>query len=661
MQIDPALKYIVLRKTGSTSLDRLRDATTSVPVVARLRDPSSNVDGLHVVARFGAIVTGRLRLHDIASVRADPNVLSLKASRGFGVSTDPTVPTSEAASVLPGNSGVVGQGVVVGVIDWGCDFAHANFRRTDGGTRLLCLWDQRGGPSASSPPAFGYGRLFDRAAIDAALETVDPYQALEYDPFEIDPAGIGTHGTHVLDIAAGNGSAVGSARGMAPGADLLFVHLKGQDTLDTDTMGDSVSLLEAVRFAIDAAGDRPIVLNLSMGRHGGPHDGSTPVEQAFDDLLAESPGRAVVMSTGNYFDARVHSAGRVAQGETIDLRWLVLPRNEETAELEVWYSGRDRLLFELIDPHGRSVGMLSLGDDLVVGAQPVLVSAYHRAHDPNNGDHHLVVFVWPDAPIGPWTVRVKGDAVEDGHFDAWIERDDAASQSRFLPEQAVHQTTTNTICNGHLPIVVGGYGIGQDAVVLLPFSSSGPTRDGRTKPDLIAPGGSIRAARSSRIVDGVRTRDELTVKSGTSMAAPQVTGTVALMFDAAGANRLMIDETRKLLLSAAQPLPVADVADALRSGAGRLDVAAAVEAVRRRGAPSRALHGVETVALTPTLEQETVQDATQACGAAGEIWRALAECLSAVQELREFAPETAADGRSGTDMQSDWRRAWQSQ
>lgn len=646
MQIDPALKYLVLRKTGSTSLERVpRDMTVRVPVVVRLRDPSSKVAGLDVVARFGAIVTGRLALHDIALVRADPNVFTLKASRGFGVSTSPTdISTSEAAAAdLPGDSGALGQGVVVGVIDWGCDFAHANFRRPDGGTRLLCLWDQRGGPSASSPPAFGYGRLFDRAVIDAALETVDPYQALKYDPFEIDPAGLGTHGTHVLDIAAGNGSALGSSRGMAPKADLLFVHLKGNDTLNTDTMGDSVSLLEAVRFAIDTAGSRPIVLNISMGQHGGPHDGWTPAEQAFDALLVESPGRALVMSTGNYFDARVHTAGRVAQGETVDIKWLVLPRNEETAELEVWYSGRDRLQFELIDPHGRAVGVLALGDDLVVGAQPVLVSAYHRAHDPNNGDHHFVVFVWPDAPIGPWTVRVRGEVVQDGRFDAWIERDDAASQSRFLPEQAVRQSTTNTICNGHLPIVVGAYGLGQDDAALLPFSSSGPTRDGRAKPDLIAPGGSIRAARSSRIVDGVRTRDEQTVKSGTSMASPQVAGTVALMFEAAGADRLTIDETRKLLLSTARPLPVADMADALRSGAGRLDVDAAVEAVRWRGALSRAIHSVETMTGTWSLEEEATQDATQACEVAGEIWRTLADRLSAVHELHEFVPQTPAD------------------
>jgi len=57
---------------------------------------------------------------------------------------------------------------------------------------------------------------------------------------------------------------------------------------------------------------------------------------------------------------------------------------------------------------------------------------------------------------------------------------------------------------------------------LAPFSSGGPTRDGRQKPDLLAPGMDILAARSTpvgEVAAGATTR-----KSGTSMAASHVTG-----------------------------------------------------------------------------------------------------------------------------------------
>ena len=114
-----------------------------------------------------------------------------------------------------GPGGVSGNGVVVGCLDFGFDFATPNLRNEDGSSRVLSLWDQRGGAHPDSPAPFGYGRELQRAAMDAALTAPDPYAALAYDPADADSAGHGAHGTHVLDIAAGNGRAAGSAAGVA--------------------------------------------------------------------------------------------------------------------------------------------------------------------------------------------------------------------------------------------------------------------------------------------------------------------------------------------------------------------------------------------------------------------------------------------------------------
>jgi hypothetical protein len=87
------------------------------------------------------------------------------------------------------------------------------------------------------------------------------------------------------------------------------------------------------------------------------------------------------------------------------------------------------------------------------------------------------------------------------------------------------------------------------------FSSFGPTRDGRQKPDLLAPGTDIVAARSQPPIEdgsiGMR-EPSLTTKSGTSMAAPHVTGTAAVLYEAAG-RPLHAHELKRILLETASP------------------------------------------------------------------------------------------------------------
>jgi subtilisin family serine protease len=171
-----------------------------------------------------------------------------------------------------------------------------------------------------------------------------------------------------------------------------------------------------------------------------------------------------------------------------------------------------------------------------------------------------------------------GERIERGRWDAWIERENGASQSRLDLLQAVPTSTTGSICNGRRTIAVGAYDARSIARRLVGFSSCGPTRDGRRKPDLVAPGAAILAARSTAVSAGVRLRDATTAKSGTSMAAPHVCGTVALMFAAALPHRLAIDETRELLFSTLRPAPPTDPITRMRYGRGLLDAEAAVTA-----------------------------------------------------------------------------------
>ena len=134
----------------------------------------------------------------------------------------------------------------------------------------------------------------------------------------------------------------------------MFVHLADRGTGGLATLGDSVRLLEAVDFIRHTAGERPWVINISVGRHGGPHDGSSLVELALDELLAEAPGRAVCMSAGNYFAARAHASRRGGRHDRHRLAFEVAAGDVSPNELEAWYDGADEFVVQ-VDRAGRDV------------------------------------------------------------------------------------------------------------------------------------------------------------------------------------------------------------------------------------------------------------------------------------------------------------------
>ncbi|MFL5387075.1 MAG: S8 family peptidase [Longimicrobiaceae bacterium] len=474
------------------------------------------------------VASARIPVPRVAKVRDHPFVRSLKAARPIRPLLRETVAELEAR---PGDlpSGTLpegGRGVLIGIVDYGCDFAHSNFRHADGRTRLRCIWDQDGPVSPDSP--FGYGRRHTQTEINAALHIADPYAALGYGPA---PDGLGgspgTHGTHVMDIAAGNGSGTGIA-GVAPEAELVFVDLtrrpvplSGPQVVGL-SFGHSVQLLDAIRFIFDEAGDRPCVVNLSLGTNGGPHDGSTPVEQFIDGIVRARPNRVVVIAAGNAYDDQIHAEGRVEAGGTFDLHWTIPPGNYLHDELEVWYPGPDRFSVELLDPTGASLLHVAPDDNATLlkpGSNEVAILVSNRLNDPNNGANEIGIFLESGAPAGTWTVRLHGESVADGHFHAWVERDDI-EQARL--EESTSSHTLGSISCGRESVVVGSYDAHKPAHPVSWFSSAGPTVDGREKPEISAPGHQVLAARS-------RTSGALVAKSGTSMAAPAVAGALALL------------------------------------------------------------------------------------------------------------------------------------
>lgn len=596
--MDPILRQLIEAGNGDEEVE----------VILKLRDDGVVPPDVRLVTRFRDIATCRLSRNQIRETWEHPAVVSVKGSRY--VMAEPVLVESDGASSSayrvsasrrPAALEFTGRGVVVGFVDWGCDFAHPNFCQDNGSTRLLALWDQSNTTSPVQATPYGYGVFYFREDINRALECPDPYEALGYHPAKADPLGSGAHGTHVCDIAVGNGRVPGSPMGIAPEAEIVFVHLAARGIEGLANLGHSVRILEALDFIAKVAGAKPWVANLSLGQCGGPHTGLTLVEQGMDALLLQAPGQCIVGSAGNYFNERTHAAGQLRPGQERTLTWWTDKADITPNELEVWYSGYDVLTVEVRAPERDAVFRVTLGEQCSIQLNSREVGRiYHRAHDPSNGDHHIDIFLYPAAPAGPWRVTLVGEDIVDGRFHAWVERDSAClhCQSRFDPQDAISSGTTGTLANGFHTIAVGAYDHHSPAMDVAPFSSCGPTRDGRQKPDLIAPGVSILAARSApRDLPAFPPR--LTTMSGTSMAAPHVTGTVACMFQAAR-RPLWIRETRTLLLGSTQTVSVPEEV-ATRIGDGYLDIQRAVDAASRIGSTAQAIRSQPPISYKPVL------------------------------------------------------------
>jgi subtilisin family serine protease len=379
-----------------------------------------------------------------------------------------------------------------------------------------------------------------------------------------------------MDIAAGNGRGTGE-QGVAPGTDLVFVHVAADDyQAETESFGNSRRLLEAVKYVFDKASalGRECVVNLSLGTHGGPHDGSTLVEEGFDALL-ETPGRAIVIAAGNSFLRAGHASGQVAPSTPKELNWQIgrpdpatgAPADPTPNEMEVWYSGNLELAVSVVTPSGQTLGPVPLGGTYnIVSGNSVLGKIAHPQHD--NGDNQIDIWLTNQLPLGDWKVQLSATGTESVPFNAWIERDDLG-QSRFGEADVDFTHTLGSISCGTHTIVVGSYDARHPTHPLSVFSSEGPTRDGKEKPEVSAPGQDVGAAWSL-------THDRITLKSGTSMAAPHVTGLVALLLQTTAGTHLPISQIRDAVISPARNKAPSSEGWDSRYGNGRVDAAGAV-------------------------------------------------------------------------------------
>jgi len=417
---------------------------------------------------------------------------------------------------------VDGSAVVVGIVDTGIDWKHPDFRFENGSSKILYLWDQT--EKGLAPLGYNYGTEWTRSQIESGVCT------------ERDTYG---HGTHVAGIAAGTGLARGGKyMGVAPGSALIFVK-SGRLTkkgwgFDFSQILDGVTYIWRKAVALG----KRVVINLSLGGHSGGHDGTAPIERGLDRLVSE--GAVVIVSGGNSAAQKIHAEGRLRQGESIDLG-VKVGEDEEALHVETWFSRTDTYDISLRTPSGQRIEGPTSRDGASTSEGRVYILEDHT----EKGKAWVMrVYSPKNLPREGWTATLTGKSIAgDGAWDAWI-----ASDGEFTPGLGYEVTSRKTVsipATTHSTIAVGAYvtrmrWTGKDGGSwnystserqgdIAVFSSIGPTRDGRLKPEICAPGKGIVAPRSSDVKPKDSDPDDFyTVKAGTSMAAPHVAGIVAL-------------------------------------------------------------------------------------------------------------------------------------
>lgn len=514
-----------------------------------------------------------------------PKKLYFNLDRGRGASCINTVQQGTGQ-----REGLTGQGVYVGIIDSGIDLLHPAFLDSEGNTRIAYLWDQSaaGQEGGQTPQRYGFGREY------AAVELNQLIHAANAGRLPGEDRGSG-HGTAVAGVAAGNGNgSLGRRyRGVAVESELIVVKLGRAEDDFAGTTQVMAGLDYVIRRAI--AEQRPIAVNLSFGNNNGAHDGRSLFENYISDLNGVWKN-VIVIASGNEGDARHHASIRLREGreensegnfkelsegnfkeiseEISEELSFAIGANEMSMTMQIWKQYVDDMTIQLITPSGERLQVIAEEGKAIsyyVGSNRI--SIFYGAPSPYTVAQEIYIEWFPQTPGEPiesgiWTVAFEAERIRDGRLDLWLPTVEAVGLSTgFL--RAEPDTTLTIPSTAFFVVTAGAYRTDNDSAAS--FSGRGNTADNRRMPTLVAPG-----------VDVITTAvgGGYTAKTGTSIAAPFVTGSAALMMEwgiVRGNDPYLYGEKIKAyLMKGARPLPAQTEIPSVTEGWGALCLSASL-------------------------------------------------------------------------------------
>lgn len=409
------------------------------------------------------------------------------------------------------------QGLVVGVFDGGFDYTHPAFRDADGRLCISRVWEQ--GTEGIPPDGYDFG--LELSTPEAILQAGADNETQ-------------SHGTHVAARAL-------QFAGKQEGTELVLVS-------KPSTKLDEARLREGIRYIFDYAESvgKPCVINLSIGNHLGPHDGTSAFDRFLDEIVG--PGRIIVGSAGNSGNSTCHLS---TDGGPV--RSFVIYRSPDYTQgtIDIWGSQGMQFSVQLSATQIQTGNVSSQSELVTVGgdapAQTYIWApstgrlkgtfTFASEVSPLNGCPHVTLSVEQTSaamnydlalcitPLTPGTVHAWADDIYSSFHNR--DREDFATGDNLFTISELGGTADSIISVGAVDAS------GKPAS----FSSVGPRLDGAVKPNVYAYGADIESALNS--YDQYQSSYPQTQSveldgrtyhygrmSGTSMAAPMVTGIV---------------------------------------------------------------------------------------------------------------------------------------
>ena len=281
--------------------------------------------GAEVRARLGRQVVVSMPTDNVEALQRIEGVKRIDIGHKGKLKTDVAREETGVAQLngttLPaGTTAYTGKGVTVCLIDVGFDFQHPAFKDAEGRSRIKCVYmlnDNDGNKFTVGDPEIGEytfpGSVYDTPELIAKLTTDNIMEE---------------HGSHTAGISAGSISPMGFG-GMAPEADIVLIPLNEVENEDGEEMGED-EIIETVFAFIAAYADQsqqPVVVSASLNSHSGPHDGTSTVTQALEEL---SNHVVPVFSAGNEGGYPIHLYQKFSEEQPSVKTFLIaMMENEE--------------------------------------------------------------------------------------------------------------------------------------------------------------------------------------------------------------------------------------------------------------------------------------------------------------------------------------------